>query len=126
MLFDSTVQFSDAQALTGTAATAVSTNTIDLGGNGDMGPGNPIPMVIQVVEGSLTDVTVTLEVDSDSAFGSAKEVATASLAAAGVGAQLPMHFVPNGTDERYVRLSYTSTGTGKVTAGIVAGHQTNG
>ncbi len=38
-------------------------------------------------------------------------------------------YVPRGTNLRYVRLNYTLVGTapttGKVTAGIVAGHQEN-
>lgn len=140
MILDSTNLFSDAQAIT---ATAASTNIIDLGATGrvvggssnlvrDIGAGKPVPIRIQVVEAfnNLTTLTVALQVDDNSAFSSAKTVETVAvpLADLGLGAFVnEIYYVPRGTDERYARLNYTVTGTaptlGKITAAFVAGHQ---
>lgn len=142
MIFDKQNLFSDAQAVT---ATAASTNVIDLGKTGtvagegaalprDIGPGVPIPLRVQVVEdfNNLTSLAVALQVSTDEAFTSpvtveAQTIALASLKAGGVFGGL--YHVPRGTNLRYARLNYTVTGTapttGKVTAGIVAGHQEN-
>lgn len=131
--------FSDRQAIT---ATAASTNTIDLGPidagmRRDIGPGKPIPVLLQVVEdfaaaGAAT-LTVALQVDDNTAFSSPKTVATLSaiaLADLKAGKQLPLDFIPRGTNERYMRLNFTvATGpmtAGRITAGITVGHQTNG
>lgn len=140
MIFDKTNLFSDAQAVT---ASAASTNVIDLGARGtvvggssaltrDIGAGKPLPIRIQIVEAfnNLTSLTVALQVDEDELFGSPKTVESVvvPLADLGLGAFVnEIYYVPRGTDERYVRLNYTVTGTapttGKVTAGIVAAHQ---
>lgn len=140
MIFDSTNLFSDAQAIT---ATAASTNTIDLGATGrvvgassnlvrDIGTGKPIPIRIQVVEAfnNLTSLTVALQVDDNSSFSSATTVESTVvvLADLGLGAFVnEIYFVPRGTNERYARLNYTVTGTapstGKITAGFVLAHQ---
>lgn len=140
MILDSTNVFSDAQAIT---ATAASTNIIDLGATGtvvggasalvrDIGPGNPLPIRVQIVEAfnTLTSLTIALQVDDNSSFSSAKTVESIVVPLAGLtlGAVVAaLYYVPRGTDERYVRLNYTVTGTnptlGKVTAGIVAAHQ---
>lgn len=131
--------FSDRQAIT---ATAASTNTIDLGPimagvKRDIGPGKPIPLLLQVVEdfaaaGAAT-LAVSLQVDDNTAFSSPKTVASLSamdLASLKAGKQLPLDYIPRGTDERYMRLNYTvGTGpmtAGRITAGIAVGHQTNG
>jgi hypothetical protein len=127
---------SDAQAIT---ATAASTNIIDLGPvqNGivrDIGKGRPIPLLIQVVEAfnNLTSLTVSLQVDGDSAIGSPKTVwsETIPLANLTVGRVIVPEYITRGTDERYLRLNYTVTGTapttGKITAAITMGNQSNG
>lgn len=141
MIFDKENLFSDAQAITVTAA---STNVIDLGKTGrvpyasadikrDIGPGVPIPLRVQVVEDftGLTNLTVALQVSDTENFTSSTTVASqqivlADLKAGGVFGGL--YHIPRGTNGRYVRLQYTVAGTGtggKVTAGIVAGHQEN-
>jgi len=142
MIFDTKLEFSDDQAIT---ATAVSTNVIDLGAAGtvygaaaalapDIGKGNPIPLLIQVTEvfNTLTSLQVTVEVDDNAAFSSAKIIAASRdilLADLVVGMRSELEFVPRGTDERYVRLRYTVTGTnpttGKIAAAIVAGVHSN-
>lgn len=136
MIFDSTNLFSDAQAVTVTAA---STNVIDLGATDipkhaanaitrDMGKGRPIDLRIQVVESfaALTSLKVSVQTDTVEGFGSAvtilesPAVALASLVA---GYVFPIQWVPRGSVGRYLRLNYTVAGVaataGKITAGMV-------
>lgn len=141
MIFDNTLLFSDAQAIT---ADAASTNIVDLGatdtpfgGNAlvrDIGKGKKIPLwaFVPATFNNLTSLTVSLQVDNDVAFGSAKTVAQriyllAELVA-GTKLEFP-DFVPEGANERYMRLYYDVTGTnpstGQITAGVVAARQTN-
>lgn len=142
MIFDKQNLFSDAQAIT---ATATSTNVIDLGATGtvagegapiprDIGPGVPIPLRVQVVENfnNLTSLAVALQVSTTENFAAPVTVETQTIALADLkagGVFGGLYHVPRGTNARYARLNYTVTGTaptaGKVTAGIVAGHQEN-
>ncbi|MGX2109045.1 Bbp16 family capsid cement protein [Klebsiella pneumoniae] len=129
MLLDKQALFSAAQAIT---ATAASTNVIDTGSNKDVGKYGDIPLLIQVVEGfnNLTSLTVTVQTDDNSAFSSAADVLsmTIPLASLVLGYKSPVITLPMKM-ERYIRLNYTVTGTapttGKVTAGITGGVQTN-
>lgn len=138
MILDNQTLLSNAQAIT---ADAGSTNQIDLSPRGagivnELGNGKQVPIVIQVVEAfnTLTSLTVSLQVDEDSAFGSPKTVATTPaipLASLVAGYQFNLDYIPRGANERYLRLFYDVTGTnptlGKITAGVVlGGHQTNG
>lgn len=142
MIFDQQNLFSNAQSV---LASAVSTNVIDLGATGtvqgeggpikrDIGPGTPIPLRVQVVEAfnNATSLQVELQVSATENFAAPVVVGSqtkllADLAAGSVFGGL--YYVPRGTNLRYVRLNYTLVGTapttGKVTAGIVAGHQEN-
>lgn len=141
MIFDATLLFSNAQAIT---ATAASTNSIDLGAVGtplggpaltrDIGPGNRIPISVSVgaAFNTLTSLTISLETDDNAGFSSAKTVASVvyPLARLTAGAILDFpDYVPQGVNERYFQLRYTVTGTnpttGNITAGIVAAKQTN-
>jgi hypothetical protein len=142
MILDNTLVLSDGQAIT---ADARSTNIIDLGAAGtayghsaavrrDIGIGNTIPFLLTVTEdfNTLTTLTVIVQVDDDVAFGSAKEVAKRAFTLAELNARQPLSFpaeIPEGTDERYLSLYYDVGGsnpsTGKLTAAIVAGRQTN-
>ena len=141
MIFDNTLLFSDAQAITGDAA---STNVVDLGNSGtpyggrklvpDFGKGSKIPLFVFVTASfnTLTSLTITLECDSVENFASPKELAsrTYPLAELTAGRELafPDHLL-EGLDERYVRLFYNVNGTnpttGAITAGVVAARQTN-
>ncbi|HEB8921909.1 TPA: hypothetical protein R1A79_001539 [Klebsiella pneumoniae] len=129
MLLDQQALFSAAQAIT---ATAASTNVIDTGSNKDVGKYGDIPLLIQVVEGfnNLTSLTVTVQTDDNSVFSSAADVLsmTIPLASLVLGYKSPVITLPMKM-ERYIRLNYTVTGTapatGKVTAGITGGVQTN-
>ncbi|HBQ8743218.1 TPA: hypothetical protein L9B10_000954 [Klebsiella pneumoniae] len=129
MLLDQQALFSAAQAIT---ATVASTNVIDTGSNKDVGKYGDIPLLIQVVEAfnNLTSLTVTVQTDDNSAFSSAADVLTMTipLASLVLGYKSPVITLPMKM-ERYIRLNYTVTGTapttGKVTAGITGGVQTN-
>lgn len=130
MYLDKQTLLSDAQAITGDAA---STNTIDFTSNRDMGKGNPVKLLVQVAEdfNNLTSLNVKLESDDNSSFSSATvlaETGEIALSALKTGYVAALHVLPRG-NERYLRLSYDVTGTapttGKMTAGIVADHQTN-
>ncbi|GAB5471749.1 MAG: phage protein [Rhodospirillales bacterium] len=113
MLIDSRLVFSDAQALT---ASAASTDRVDLGQDRDIGPGRTLYLVIAVQEAA--DATTgnetysfALQTDSSAGFGSATTLVSRSISAAELtaGSQhvLPMTL----TNERYLRLYYTLGGT---------------
>jgi hypothetical protein len=130
MYLDQQTLLSDAQAITGDA---VSTNTLDFGAAGDMGKGSPVKLLVQIAEDfdNLTSLNIKLESDDNSSFSTANvlaETGDISLNALKTGYIAALHVVPRGT-ERFLRLSYDVTGTapnaGKVTAAIVADHQTN-
>ncbi len=78
MIFDRQTLLSDAQAIT---ATGPSTNVINLGPirtglTRDIGKGEPIPFLMQVVESfnNLTSLAVTIQTDDNEAFASPKAV----------------------------------------------------
>lgn len=141
MLMSKEQTFSDAQELTGTAA---STNIIDLGATGtvlgapaalvrDIGKGNPIQIIVQLdvaAGGTSPTLSVAVQVDDNSSFSSATTVATSQTKSGGAaGDRIQLNaYLPEGTNERYLRLNYTLTGTSPtytVTAGVVAADQTN-
>lgn len=141
MIFDRTLLFSNAQAIT---ADAASTDIVDLGATGtvygaasalvrDVGKSIEIPLNCQVVEAfnNLTDLRVIVQTDDNAGFASPKNVMEVSrlLADLKAGQNFTVQ-VPAGTAERYLRLYYDITGTaptlGKITAGVVAGLQTAG
>lgn len=113
MNIDAQTLFSDAQALTETAA---STNLIDFGSDRDMGRGEPMAVVIVVdvaADGTTTNETYQFDVqtDSDVAFGSATTLSSNVIGYASLtlGSR---HVIPLGhTNERYMRLYYTLGGT---------------
>lgn len=142
MIFDKTTLFSDAQAIT---ADAVSTNVIDLLATGtvygaasaltkDVGKGQALKLHIQVVEAfnTLTSLTISVQCDSVENFATPKTLVSETILLADLiaGKTSNIMAVPAGTDERYLRLNYDVTGTnpttGKITAGLVMGSQTNG
>ena len=141
MILSAESLLSDDQAIT---ATALSTNVIDLGAPGtpygaaaalnqDQGKGTVVPILIQVTEAfnNLTSLTITLEVDDNSSISSGKVVNTQTILQADllIGKTVFMQHLTNGVDERYLAVRYTVTGTppttGKITAGITMGNQTN-
>lgn len=142
MIFSRALLFSDGQAITGTTA---STNVIDLGATGtvigsaspmvrEIGFGTDAEMAVTVTQSfnNLTSMSISLQVDDNAAFTSPTTVFTSpayTLAQLATGAKylLPDRLMA-GTNERYVRLNYTVTGTapttGRITAGVVAARQT--
>lgn len=147
MIFDKQNLFSEAQAIT---ASAGSTNVIDLGAMGipygskeapvrDIGKGPETPLLVQVVEAfdNLTSLTIGVQTCDDPDFASGVidhsvsiDIPLESLAA---GYQMSPAILPFADIDgmgRYMRLYYTVTGTaptaGAITAGIVAGIQSNG
>jgi hypothetical protein len=113
MFVDAQTLFSDAQALTVTAA---STNLIDFGSDRDMSKGEPLDVVIVVdvaADGTTTDETYSfaIQTDSDVAFGSATTLASRAITY-GELTLGSIHTIPvPNTNERYMRLYYTLGGT---------------
>lgn len=140
MIFDNTLLLSDQQLVT---ADAPSTNTIDLIATGsplggspiskDVGRSAKVPLAILVTEtfNNLTSLQVQVQTSPDNStwttIESGMTVPVASLT--GGYAFRVIDSLPEGTNARYVRLFYDITGTapttGKITAGVVAGRQTN-
>lgn len=136
MLYDSTLMFSDDQAIT---ASAVSTNVLDFGAVDtpkhaaaalarDMGKGNEAEIRIQVTEdfATLTSLTVKLQGSVDEAFSSPVDLQTTVAVAAAdlvAGKVFSIDDFEIGSTYRYYRLSYVVAGSdataGKVHAGIV-------
>lgn len=138
MIFDLQTLLSNAQAIT---ATAPSTNVIDLGPinagfSRDVGKGNDIPIRLQVVEAfnNLTSLQIDLQVADDAAFTQNVTTVWTSgallLAVLAAGYVSILEDVPRRTNRRFMRFNYTVTGvaptTGKITAGITMGNQSNG
>lgn len=140
MILDLQSMFSDDQAIT---ATAVSTNLLDLGAPGtpplssnalvrDVGKGTPVEILIicTVAHGGTTPtLVVTIEQDDNVGFASATVVGTATeMADAEVGDRASIFFIPEGVNERFIRLNYTAGGTTPtitITAGLALGTQSN-
>jgi hypothetical protein len=110
MFLDSQLMFSDAQALT---TTAVSTNIIDLSVDRNIGKGEPMAIVLTFgVDSGGTSPTlqIVLQTDNDVAFGSLTTIASSAVvldAVAGDSIVLPIGY----ENERYLRLSYVTSGT---------------
>jgi hypothetical protein len=136
MIFDKQTMFSDAQAFT---ADAASTNVIDLGpikSKRQTGWGSKIPIVIQVVEAfnTLTSLEIKVQESDAEGFGSGVvDLATTGaipVADLKAGYRANIDVLPKKTSKRYLRLYYDVTGTanttGKITAGVVLGDNSNG
>lgn len=142
MIMDATGLFSEKQPIT---ATTTSTNIIDLGATGtpyyasapivrDVGKGRQVPLFCGAVEtfNNLTSLTIAVQVDVTAAFSTATTVYTsqaytAAQLATGAKYLLP-DSLPVGTNQRFVQLVYTVTGTapttGRITAGVVMSRAT--
>lgn len=129
MILDAQNLFSDAQAIT---ATAVSTNSIDLGMTSgyDLGAGEDLYVHLNVDvaftdSGSDSTVTVTLVTDDNAALSSPTAVQTLGTfpALSAVGAKIVACIQPGLSFERYVGLNYTLANgnltTGSITAALV-------
>jgi hypothetical protein len=153
MMLDYQLLFSNAQAITSTAA---STNIIDLRGGASATAGtmpahygtarytpfagNQAELFVQVVTTFTTSdaatLTVKVQTHDDDAFGATTDILLTPLSStfavsalvAGYHLKMPIHIPPGWTD-RYMRLYYTvGTGTftaGAITAGLVLSRDTN-
>jgi len=135
-------EFSLAQALTTTGDP--SDNIIDLGATGtvlnapaplvqDIGKGKPIPIYVKLdvdAGGTNPTIQVVVEVDTVEGFGSPTTLLSTEVIADGLaGDELYFEaYLPEGTNQRYLRLDYILTGTTPtytVTAGITMARQTS-
>lgn len=116
MILDSQNLYSDAQALT---ATAASTNLIDHGADRNLGIGEPMALVITIdvaADGTTGDETYSaqLQTDDNSGFSSATSVGGAvsiPRTTAVAGTKYVMAVPPDTTFERYSRVNFTLAGT---------------
>lgn len=130
MITDALLRVSDAQAITGDAA---STNTIDLGTARDIGAGEPLFMVFTVTEAfnNLTSLAIQIITSDAANLGTPTVRATQTVLLAGltVGAQfvVPVPPIIGSLGQRYMGAYYDVTGTnpstGKITADIVETYQ---
>ena len=132
MILDKEGLFSDAQAVT---ATAASTNIIDLGDAKDRGVGEPVYLYVIVdtaaASAGSSTVVFTLQTDDNAAFSSATALhATAAIPKATLvaGYEVLKIAIPS-TTERYIRMYYTvavaDLTAGAFTAGLTPEIQTN-
>lgn len=112
-VLDKNLQFSDSQALT---VTADSTNHYDATTDRDIGPGEPMAVVVYVetaLGGTTPTISVSIETDDNSSFSSGTVLTTsqtytpAQLVAADNMIVVPMTM----NNERYIQLNYTMAGT---------------
>lgn len=152
MLLDQQNLFSDKQDLKQAAGSYLSTNCIDLGVVGtlpgpwktstppnDVGRGEPLDLLVQVVETFTSGGAATVQVQlvtaatvdgsnvpqNPTVIAETPAVGVANLKA---GYQFRLPSVPPGIAQRYLALRYViggaATTAGKVTAGLVADKQT--
>lgn len=114
MILDAYHLFSDAQALTSTAA---STNLIDFGADRNIGVGEEMAVVVQVdvaADDGNGDETysVAVQVDDNSGFSSAATLGTITITRGDAAGTRYVFLVPKDSDtEQYMRLNYTLGGT---------------
>ena len=110
MILDAEQQFSDAQALT---ATAASTNYINLSADRDIGRGEPMAVVITVgvaLAGTSPTFLPSIETDDNTGFASATTLISGqTYTALAVGDKIVLP-VPH-TNEQYIQVRYTLGGT---------------
>lgn len=131
MILDSLNMFSDAQAIT---ASAVSTNSVDLGAAGiDVGTGENLYVVLNVdvaFTDSGSDSTVAVTLITDSAAGLNDTPATLQTlgtfaALSAVGTKIIARIQPSASFERYLGLQYTLA-NGNLTTGSISAHLVHG
>jgi hypothetical protein len=112
MISDKTLQLSTDQALTATAASA---DFIDLGSDRDVGPGEPLWLVVQskaAPTGTSPTIAISIETDDNDSFSSAATLVsmpaiTGANFAVGTRVVIPFPY----ENERYVRAKFTLGGT---------------
>jgi hypothetical protein len=121
MIIDNLLVMSDAQAVTVSAASSSHIDTLAAGDAISPGARLKVQINTAFTTGDNATLTIALQCDSDSAFGSPKTLfATAALAVTSIDAigDIPVDIViPKGC-ERYVRMYYT-VGVGTFSAGKI-------
>lgn len=112
MIIDTLLEFSDAQALT---ATADSTNVVNLGGDFDVGVGQPLYLVVQVdvaLDAGTGDETyvVELETDSVAAMSSSAIINTFTFTRGDAAGTRQFQAVAS-ANEQFLQVVYTLGGT---------------
>lgn len=142
MIIDVQTLLSDDQALTSGAQ--ASTNYLDMGAPGTpvgaaqaltvdhgLGPVLPLMIMVNTTFAGGTSTKAAVQTDDNTSFSSATtvlETEAIALATLVAGYQFVITQIPVKSLERYVRALYTTVGThtaGKVSAGIIGGHQFN-
>lgn len=128
MLLDKQNQFSDAQEVKESSA---STNVVEIlkGVLKEISFGQPIPLLVQVVEdfAGCTSVKAAVQTSETADFTTPVtliETSAIPVASLKAGYKFPINFVPKG-NKGYMRMYYTVVGTGtagKITAGIIHAH----
>ena len=114
MYLDALGNFSSAQALT---ATAVSTNVVDTGIDGNLGVGEPMAVVLSldvVAEAGNADETyvATLQTSDTEAFTVAVDLSAVTIIRAAVaGTKYVLPIPADSRGDRYYRVSHTLGGT---------------
>lgn len=114
MILDAQLQFSDAQALTSTAA---STNLIDLGIDRNIGIGEEMAVLLVVdvaADAANSDETyvAAIQADDNASFSSAVTVASITITRGDAAGTKYAAILPKDlTTERYMRVNYTLGGT---------------
>lgn len=120
MLKDRLLEFARAQAITATADAAVDLDLVSI--LRDAGPGTPVYLAMTVSEtfATLTNLVVSLTMDDNAGFGSAKTIfSSGAILAADLVANKAFYWaLPHGMTERYFRAIFTVTGS-DATAGVV-------
>lgn len=137
MIFSAQSLLSDDQNVT---ANAASTNTLDLGATGtpyggaaalvrDVGKGTPVEFLVQLTaDAAGTSPTLKVDLQTSADGSSWSTVESHTFTGGSAGDRWPFRFLPEGVDDRYVRMYYTVGGTSPdytVTAGITCAVQTN-
>jgi hypothetical protein len=112
MWIDTLLEFSDAQAVT---TTADSTNVIDLSSDRDVGPGQPLYLVVQV-DVALDDASanetyvVELETDDNAAMTSSTILNTMTFTRGDVAGTRQWQAIGD-NNEQFLQVVYTTGGT---------------
>ena len=132
MIISKDLTLSEDQAVT---ATAISENVIQFPATGtvygedaalarNLGPGNELPLMIQVTEdfATLTSLTITLETSANADLSSSTVLHTTGaipVASLIAGYRTPIRILPDGEILEYLGLRYTVTGS-NATAGQIS------
>lgn len=110
MIIDKRLQVSSQQALT---ATAGSTDVVDLGSARNVGPGEPLWLVMiarTAMTGTSPTLSVAVQTDDNSGFSSPASIVASQTFTALAAGQMVALAVPF-ANERYLRANYTLGGT---------------